>query len=185
MRLFLAIFALLLAAFGVLHLFARRTGGAAADAHYDRRDPTYYALAIALGAFVAAAAAEAISRGVIEPSARVWIGRALVVAAVPWTLWCRREIGANYTSTARNLDPKQTLVASGPYRLLRHPIYAGNAATVTGLALALDVRWAWIAVGAFLALVAWRVRVENAFLAEKFGGLTKRALRVDEEPPAP
>ncbi len=63
--------------------------------------------------------------------------------------------------------PGLPLVQRGPYRLLRHPNYV--AVVLEGLALPL-VHGAWVAATLFtvanLALLTWRVRVEEQALTE-------------------
>lgn len=49
--------------------------------------------------------------------------------------WSMRTLGASYTRTLRT-EEQQRLVDTGPYRLVRHPGYAGSLLTWAGLALA-------------------------------------------------
>ena len=49
--------------------------------------------------------------------------------------WSMRTLGASYTRTLRTAD-EQRVVDAGPYRLVRHPGYAGSLLTWTGFALA-------------------------------------------------
>ena len=67
-------------------------------------------------------------------------------------------------------SPSQSLVTSGPYRIVRHPAYSGVLVTSAGLGL---VYGSWLA-SAFLAGAAWalfsyRIRVEEAVLVAHFG----------------
>ena len=64
----------------------------------------------------------------------------------------------------------QRVVDSGPYRLIRHPAYAGGMLTFLGLALGFK-NWAALVIiivpvfGAFL----WRIRIEEAALLKALG----------------
>jgi protein-S-isoprenylcysteine O-methyltransferase Ste14 len=49
--------------------------------------------------------------------------------------WSMRTLGASYTRTLRTED-EQRIVDAGPYRLVRHPGYAGSLLTWSGFALA-------------------------------------------------
>jgi protein-S-isoprenylcysteine O-methyltransferase Ste14 len=61
-----------------------------------------------------------------------------------------------------------TLVTSGPYRHLRHPMYLGQACIALGAPLTLGSRWVvWLAVPAAVLLVA-RVTLEDAALARTY-----------------
>ena len=93
---------------------------------------------------------------------------ALLVAAHALRWWCIRSLGPQW-NTRVVVVPGLPLVTRGPYRLpwLRHPNYV--AVVVEGLALPL-VHGAWLTAALFttanLALLTWRVRVEERALAE-------------------
>jgi protein-S-isoprenylcysteine O-methyltransferase Ste14 len=68
------------------------------------------------------------------------------------------------------IEPGQRLVRSGPYRVLRHPSYAGILLAVAGLGLAFG---SWVSAVAALLIVFVgllpRIRVEERALAQAFG----------------
>lgn len=137
---------------------------------HNVKDRTYWAI---MAGFIGVLAALFSEIYIAPSSARTfvsWLGMAMVVASAFWTLWARRALGANYSPTAQNLDPDQTLVNHGPYRFVKHPMYIGNVATMAGLYLAFNMTYAWLAMPFFISAVAWRIADENRFLAEKFGG---------------
>lgn len=82
-------------------------------------------------------------------------------------LWVIASLGHHWTTRIVTL-PGAPLVGRGPYRFLRHPNYVVVAAEILVLPLAFG---AWqIALGfsaANGALLAWRIRVEDAALAER------------------
>lgn len=83
-------------------------------------------------------------------------------------LWMFRHLGLNVTSTSMP-RATATLVTSGPYRWVRHPMY--SAAFILLVATTLLTANAVVAVGgsiAFSLLVA-RSRVEEERLVDKFG----------------
>ena len=77
--------------------------------------------------------------------------------------------------------PGATLVTSGPYRYLRHPMYVGQACIAVGAPLTLGCRWiAWLALPA-LAILGVRAASEEAALARAYpayGGWAARAKRL-------
>jgi len=92
----------------------------------------------------------------------------LLVAAHALRWWCIRSLGPQW-NTRVVVVPGLPLVRRGPYRYgwLRHPNYV--AVVLEGLALPL-VHGAWLTATVFtlanLALLTWRVRVEERALAE-------------------
>jgi protein-S-isoprenylcysteine O-methyltransferase Ste14 len=70
------------------------------------------------------------------------------------------------------------LVSSGPYHWVRHPGYAGAIAAIVASGIAL-CSWLATAVGALgVALVLWRVIVEDRTLQAELPGYPEYALRV-------
>jgi protein-S-isoprenylcysteine O-methyltransferase Ste14 len=72
---------------------------------------------------------------------RAGLGLVLFAAGLAVAIWARVHIGRNWgTPMSQKNDPE--LVTSGPYRLVRHPIYAGILLAGIGTAVALS--WAWL-----------------------------------------
>jgi protein-S-isoprenylcysteine O-methyltransferase Ste14 len=80
---------------------------------------------------------------------RAGAGLVLFAAGLAFSIWARVHIGHNWGSpmTQRN-DPE--LVTTGPYRLVRHPIYSGILFAGVGTALALN--WSWLIVVALAGI---------------------------------
>ncbi|WKX69513.1 isoprenylcysteine carboxyl methyltransferase family protein [Streptomyces sp. XD-27] len=93
-----------------------------------------------------------------------WAALALAVGAQALRWWCVATLGKRW-NTRVIVVPDLPLVASGPYRLLRHPNYL--AVAVEGAALPM-VHTAWLTAAAFTAanaaVLAVRLRVENTAL---------------------
>jgi len=60
-------------------------------------------------------------------------------------------------------------VTTGPYRLVRHPGYLGFILSVMGIALALGSLAALACEIIAVGFILWRIRREEAMLAERFG----------------
>jgi protein-S-isoprenylcysteine O-methyltransferase Ste14 len=97
-----------------------------------------------------------------------WVAAALTACGLSSAVWARRHIGSNW-SGAVELKADHHLIRSGPYRLVRHPIYSGLLVAILGSAILVGEWRALIGFGfAAFALIA-RVRAEDALMAETFG----------------
>lgn len=100
-----------------------------------------------------------------DPS-RAGLGLLLLGLGLSLAIWARVSIGRNWgTPMSRKDDPE--LVTSGPYRLVRHPIYSGILVAGVGTAVALDWQWL-IAVGLIGAYFVYSALVEERFMTERF-----------------
>ena len=94
-----------------------------------------------------------------------WVGLGIYAALQLGRLWVVRSLGGRWT-TRIIVSPKLPLNRQGPYRLMSHPNYAIVAMEVMVLPLAFG---AWEIAVAFsvanLALLAWRIHIEDQALA--------------------
>ena len=65
------------------------------------------------------------------------LGVAVVVAGAPLALTCAVLFAIRGKGTPAPFDPPRTFVATGPYRLMRNPMYVGGWLTIVGVALLL------------------------------------------------
>lgn len=92
---------------------------------------------------------------------------ALVGAAL--VLRSRAELGSAWSLLPR-ADRATGLVTTGPYRLVRHPIYLGLTLLAAGNALGFGSAVAFLIVSfAIVPTFAWRARVEEGELSRAFG----------------
>jgi len=97
-----------------------------------------------------------------------WTGAAITAAGLLFSVWARRHLGANW-SQAVTLKQDHELITSGPYALVRHPIYTGLLLALLGSALA---RGEWRGLLAVLIVfgVLWqKLRLEETFMRNQFG----------------
>jgi protein-S-isoprenylcysteine O-methyltransferase Ste14 len=97
---------------------------------------------------------------------RYAIGLVLFALGLGFAIWARIHIGRNWgTPMSQKNEPE--LVTSGPYHLVRHPIYSGILAAGLGTALALS--WLWL-IAVVLAGVyfLYSATVEERYLADQF-----------------
>jgi protein-S-isoprenylcysteine O-methyltransferase Ste14 len=97
-----------------------------------------------------------------------WVGAALTVAGLLFAVWARLHLGKNWSGIV-TVKENHELVTSGPYSIVRHPIYTGLLLAFIGSALA---RGEWRGVLA-VALVLWafwrKLRIEESWMREQFG----------------
>jgi protein-S-isoprenylcysteine O-methyltransferase Ste14 len=107
--------------------------------------------------FVAAAVVFVLAR----PSWRSWsIGLAIALAGAAVRVWA-----------AGHLEKSREITRSGPYRFIRHPLYAGSIFLGIGFAVAAHtVVVAVIAIVYLGVTLAAAIRTEEAFLDQKFDG---------------
>jgi protein-S-isoprenylcysteine O-methyltransferase len=98
-----------------------------------------------------------------------WVGVAAMVCGLGLRLWSQAVLGRYYTSTLRHAAD-QPILESGPYRLVRHPGYAGLLLAWVGAGLA-TANWAVTSAVALLTAVAYgyRIAAEEAMLLGAFG----------------
>jgi protein-S-isoprenylcysteine O-methyltransferase Ste14 len=75
-----------------------------------------------------------------------WIGAAITFAGVAFAIWARYVLGSNWSSAVAIREGHE-LIQTGPYRLIRHPIYTGIIAAAWGTAIAVGE------LGAFLGVI--------------------------------
>ena len=103
-----------------------------------------------------------------------WVGVAVMVGGIAMRLWSQAVLGRYYTSTLRHAAD-QSVLASGPNRLLRHPGYAGMLVAWLGAGLA-TTNWAVALAIALLMVVtySYRIAAEEAMLLGAFGDRYKK-----------
>lgn len=111
----------------------------------------------------------------VSSQSRVWhtplaLGVAtdcVVVAGAAFSVWGRITLGRNWSAEV-TLKQDHQLIESGPYALVRHPIYAGLLLMALGTAINYGRA---IGFGLFVALCAslwWKVRQEEWLMKRHF-----------------
>jgi len=103
------------------------------------------------------------------PDGLRWLGAASGGAGIAGLIWVHRELGPNFSATLE-VRSDQSLVTSGPYRWVRHPMYTTLYLIVLSFFL-VSANWLigvlWI--GTFTLIVLSRVAREDAAMEAKFG----------------
>ena len=97
-----------------------------------------------------------------------WLGAAVGAAALPLAFWVFRSIGTNITPTVATRE-EHSLVTSGPYRWVRHPLYSVGTLLFLSLALVLANWFVGLMGLVVLALLMLRLPREEAELVARFG----------------
>ncbi len=96
------------------------------------------------------------------------LGLALAVSGALLACWSRHLLGRNWSSVVQ-LKHDHALIESGPYRYIRHPIYAGLLLAFLGTALKVGDWRGLIAVSVVLASFWRKLGIEERWLGEEFG----------------
>ena len=97
-----------------------------------------------------------------------WIGMGLTFCGIGLAIWARSHLGANWSATI-TIRRRHSLVHTGPYSRMRHPIYSGLLIAIAGTALA-QGEWRGVLALA-IAVIAWamKARKEESWLRHEFG----------------
>lgn len=97
-----------------------------------------------------------------------WLGFVFSLTALPLVVWMFRSLGNNITDTVQTRQNAQ-LVVRGPYKYIRHPLYAFGGLFMTGLML-MAANGLIVFFGAVaLTMLIVRTPKEEAMLVKKFG----------------
>ena len=96
-------------------------------------------------------------------------GMVIMVTGVVLRGWSFYALGRYFTAVIK-VSPDQPVVTKGPYRLLRHPSYAGGLLAEVGIAVA-AANWVSVAVFAiaWVGIIAWRIHIEETALQSAIG----------------
>ena len=92
------------------------------------------------------------------------LATALLILGVSFMLYAIRHLGRHF-----DLAPNvRGLVTAGPYRFVRHPLYAGEIITLTGVMLRSLTPLAIVAFVIAVSFQLWRARIEERALTTVF-----------------
>ncbi|MFZ0746507.1 MAG: isoprenylcysteine carboxylmethyltransferase family protein [Terracidiphilus sp.] len=97
-----------------------------------------------------------------------WLGAAVTIAGLLFAVWAREHLGRNWSRSV-TIKQDHELITTGPYAVVRHPIYTGILTGFLGMAIAISEVRGFIAFGlVFLAL--WiKLRMEEQWMRSQFG----------------
>jgi protein-S-isoprenylcysteine O-methyltransferase Ste14 len=126
---------------------------------------------LSLVAMLVASALDHRFRWSAVPTMICLVGDVLVAVARGGTMLV--VIQNSYAAATVRVEAGQTLVSTGLYGLVRHPLYTGNVILMVSIPLALGSYWGFVFVIPGLLVLALRIRDEEKLLHEGLDGYRK------------
>jgi protein-S-isoprenylcysteine O-methyltransferase Ste14 len=84
----------------------------------------------------------------------------------------------SFSSATIEVAADQKVISTGPYAVVRHPMYAGSLPMLIGIPLALGSYWGLLALAAMMPALIWRLLDEERFLAKNLPGYREYCAKV-------
>ena len=110
------------------------------------------------------------------PVAIVMIGDALVALGFFIVFMVFKE--NTFTAATIEIAPDQTVISTGPYSIVRHPMYVGGLIMLYGTPIALGSWWALLMDIPMTIVIVWRLLDEENFLAKNLPGYNEYCQKV-------
>ena len=83
-----------------------------------------------------------------------------------------------YGAATIQIAEGQRVISTGPYAMVRHPMYSGALVLMLGIPLALGSWWGLLTLVPGVAVLVWRILDEERFLSENLAGYREYENRV-------
>jgi protein-S-isoprenylcysteine O-methyltransferase Ste14 len=103
-------------------------------------------------------------------------GDILIAAGLLIIFFVYRENG--FVSATIELAPDHKVISTGPYALIRHPMYLGGFIIFVGIPLALGSWWGLLVFALMIPAIIWRLIDEERFLVSNLAGYSEYLSRV-------
>ncbi len=97
-----------------------------------------------------------------------WLGAAVTIAGLLFAVWARVHLGRNWSRSV-TIKQDHELINTGPYAVVRHPIYTGILTGLLGTAIALSQVRGIIAFALFFIAFWIKLRMEEEWMRSQFG----------------
>lgn len=139
-----------------------------------RKEFRYYIIIALAGIAMAVSAVYMVNPSLLAfaqfhtPDFVYWAGNALMLVGIILWILSKRALGSNWSPRIA-IREHHTLVTSGPYRLVRHPIYTAYIIQVIGMCLAIANLAVMLPCAAIASLTWHRATAEEEILRQQFG----------------
>jgi protein-S-isoprenylcysteine O-methyltransferase Ste14 len=106
----------------------------------------------------------------VVPLGGVVAGDVLVAIGFYFIFLVYRE--NTFTSATIEIAADQRVISTGPYAIVRHPMYASGMLYILGTPLALGSYWGLVPLAVMLPFLIWRLFDEERLLSEQLAGYT-------------
>jgi len=101
-------------------------------------------------------------------SAVAVFGLILTIAGMLFCAWARITLGRNWSGTV-TIKQDHKLISTGPYRLVRHPIYTGLIVAALGTAIVFLRAECFLGVVLMTLSFWYKMSIEEQFMLQQFG----------------
>jgi protein-S-isoprenylcysteine O-methyltransferase Ste14 len=161
----------MLIVFGVRRQRFWESSLAGTPTHEERGDRSFWFFSLGMGAafFLSPLEYKYLPASLPRSVWMAYAGVVLVTLGIALFVWARRLLGKNYSGHV-SMKTGQPLVQSGPYRLIRHPAYAGFLLMALGLSLGYSSLAGLVSILVLLLPgLFYRTNIEEQLLLEHFG----------------
>lgn len=95
-------------------------------------------------------------------------GLLVTILGIGFAVWARVHLGKNWSSRPA-IHENHTITRTGPYAIVRHPIYTGILTGILGTAIATGALLAFVTLFVIFVLFLIKIRMKEQFLLEEFG----------------
>jgi|WetSurMetagenome_2_1015567.scaffolds.fasta_scaffold21391_1 protein-S-isoprenylcysteine O-methyltransferase Ste14 len=103
-------------------------------------------------------------------------GLLVMLPGLGFAIRARQHLGTNWSARPA-IREHHTLTRTGPYAIVRHPIYTGLLTGILGTAIATGYLMAFISIIVALVMLLFKIRIEERFMLDEFGGEYERYRR--------
>ena len=112
------------------------------------------------------------------PPSVQWVGRALLLVSILFMFWTMRTNSFAAPVVKIQTEHGHTVITTGPYTIVRHPLYFGALFYVAATSLVLGSWWGLATIPFVAITFAIRIHIEEKTLREGLQGYGDYACRV-------